>query len=143
MFGEDSTKRQIQSLAKEVETGLDIQDSERTNGPYATDLGRRVDTVNSAQTTGDASRQIHEDIRFIQLAYFRGPEVGGQQYSYGLMSHFGDYAAPNGSEFAILLPYERDVNVPALMLSNNSRDNPTKTLELIVKALAYAREKTH
>jgi hypothetical protein len=131
---ENSVERQIQALVTEVETGLDIKDSKRRNGPYSSNLDERVDAVNSGTTvmTSDPSRQVPEEIRFIQLAHFHDPEINGQRYSYGLIQHFGNYAAPNGSEFAVLLPYERDANVPALMLSNNSKDNPAETLGLIV-----------
>jgi hypothetical protein len=51
--------------------------------------------------------------------------------------HFGG-AEPHGraTEFAVLLPFERDKKVPALMLSN---DHIEVQLELITKALAYSR----
>ncbi len=139
----NSLRRQIQDLVGEVETGGSISDLERTNRPYSGNLDDRVDAVNSATTvrTDDISRQVPNEIRFIQLAHLHDPEVDGYRYSYGLMLHYGEYAPPDGPEFAILLPYERDEDVSAMILSNNCRDVHCQKLDSIVKALAYARKK--
>lgn len=137
-----STERQIQNLVAEVEAGLDIKDPERTNGPYSSNIDERVEAVNAATTvrTSDPSNQVPEDIRFIQLAHFHNPDVDGQRYSFGLMMHFGVYGTPdNAREFAVLLPYEKQKDVPALILSNG--EIADKPLELMVKALAYARQR--
>ena len=138
-----STERQIQNLVAEVEAGLNITDPERKNAPYSSNLDGRVDAVNSATTirTNESSKQVPEDIRFIQLAHFHNPEVDGNQYSYGLMMHFGSYGVPDATrEFAVLVPFQRDQNVPALILSNG--EHIDKPLELMVKSLAYARQRT-
>jgi hypothetical protein len=137
-----STKRQIQNLVAEVEAGLKIKDPARRNGPYSSNLDGRVDAVNSATTviTDDPSKQVPKDIRFIQLAHFHNPEVDGHQYSYGLMMHFtSDNLSDATEEFAVLVPYEKDENIPALILSNGEKID--KSLELMVKVLAYARQK--
>jgi len=141
----NSIESMIQDLVVEVEAGLDIKDSSRKNGPYSSGLDKKIDTVNLATTiiTDDLSRQVPEDLRFIQLAGFHNPEVNGQRYSYGLMLHFGEYSTHHNPEFAVLLPYEKDNTIPALILSNNSFDAPEKNLGLIVKALTYARENSN
>lgn len=139
---EGSTERQIQNLVAEVETGQDISDPKRTNGPYSTNLDERVDTVNAATTfrTNDPTKQVPEDIRFVQLAHLHDPEVDGQRYSYGLFMHFGVYENPSiPREFAVLLPYEKQKGVPALVLSNG--EVADKPLELMIKALAYSRQR--
>ena len=140
LSSDDSNARQIQKLVEEVETGLNIRDPERRNEPYSSNLDERVDAVNSATTIieSDSSRQVPEEIRFIQLAHFHHPEIDGQQYSYGLMMHFGDYLGQT-REFAVLVPFEREKNVPAIMLSNGQRINDP--LESMVKALVYARQR--
>jgi hypothetical protein len=135
---EDSIEHEISELVAEVEADLNIEDPKRTNAPYSRDLDRRVDEVNSATTVLIINRpqQVPEDIRLIQLAYFHEPQVGNQEYSYGLMMH---YAIDPTSEVAVLLPYARDKNVPALILSNGAHVD--HAVELITKALRYARER--
>ncbi|MBU0980812.1 MAG: hypothetical protein KJ709_08465 [Nanoarchaeota archaeon] len=136
-------KRMIQMLVDEVERELDISDPDRTNGPYSNKLKSLVDAVNRETTelTEDPEKQVPEEIRFMQLAHFQDPEVDGQVYSYGLFLHYGTYGTKHTKELAVLLPYERDETLPALILSNNWQEDYEKTLGLLIKAIAYGREK--
>jgi hypothetical protein len=140
--GDVPVKRQIRNLVLEVEQGLNIQDPKRRNGPYDSQIHKFVDAVNSTTSlvTDDPARQIPQKIRFLQLAHLSQPSVDGYQFSYGLMAHYGMFANLDSSpEFAILLPYEKDVGAPALMLSNCPKEEGLNTLGRIVKALNFVR----
>ncbi|MFT4343785.1 MAG: hypothetical protein ACMXYE_03485 [Candidatus Woesearchaeota archaeon] len=129
----------IQDLINEIEPGIYVEDDQRRNETYPTNLDAKIDAVNFATThlTSDSSNQIPEDIRGIQLAHLYEPEVDGQKYHFGLMSHRGNY----NPELAVLIPYKKDRITPTLILSNNWTEDLSKGIRLITKALAYSREK--
>jgi len=134
--------RLIGELLSTIERTTTQKDPERTNAPYSGGVNLYVDAVNTtlSEQISDPAHQIPEGIHYLQLAHLQDPELDGTQFSYGLLTHYGQCGTPQKpNEFALLLPYERDTTTPALLLSNNNREGHLISLKLMLKAIQYVK----